>query len=52
MRYEEKEAIKEHRCNQCGYYGMKDPFTPEAGKDCHWIPSEDEEERPCERGEK
>lgn len=44
---ESKEFEKKHNCKECMYY-YKAFDAPEGTEDCHWEPSEDEEERPCE----
>lgn len=41
----------EHNCKECmHYYAEFD--APEGTEECHWLPSEEEKERPCERGGK
>lgn len=46
-----KKFEEEHNCQECVYF-YSEFDDPEVQKDCHWQPSEDEEERPCERGGK
>lgn len=46
-----EEFEKEHKCKQCEYYYSACDAV-KGSEDCHWTPSEDEEERPCEVGGK
>lgn len=43
-----KEWLKKDNCKPCMHY-YKAFDAPEGTEDCHWEPSEDEEERPCEK---
>mgnify|MGYP003315091981 CR=1 FL=1 len=36
------------RCERCGYYAKPSDAPETVEKDCMWIPSEDEEQRPCD----